>query len=79
MTDTELYGPHKVCTTCKRDLPALHFPIDRRRKDGLRGNCRDCCRNENLTNKALKRRHEESLVRKEKKLKFNQVWITKEL
>lgn len=32
----------KVCKTCNRELPVLFFSANKRCKDGLSPNCRDC-------------------------------------
>lgn len=37
-------SPAKRCPTCKRALPLSRFAKDSSRRDGLRGQCRDCGR-----------------------------------
>lgn len=32
----------KVCKSCNRELPVLFFSANKRCKDGLNPNCRDC-------------------------------------
>lgn len=32
----------KVCSKCKRELPIECFPVERKRKDGVSTQCKDC-------------------------------------
>jgi len=34
----------KICSKCKRELPEEAFRKDKSIKDGLRSECRDCCK-----------------------------------
>lgn len=39
--DPRLVGT-KVCTRCGEDKPALAFPVDKKMRDGLKSECREC-------------------------------------
>ncbi len=32
----------KVCTKCERDLPVIQFAVNKKSKDGLHNECREC-------------------------------------
>jgi hypothetical protein len=34
----------KVCSTCKEDKEITHYTTDKHKKDGLKINCKDCCK-----------------------------------
>lgn len=43
MSDPRMTGT-KTCSKCKRDLAVIYFSVDKKRPDGLYGQCRDCRR-----------------------------------
>ena len=61
----------KKCSTCKQEKPREDFPKNKRMKDGLHNQCKDCKRQYNILNRkkpnAAQRRY-----REKNKEKFNQ-------
>ncbi len=44
--------PTKACTKCREVKPRNDFPRDRRRRDGRKSRCRECCRAADRTRRA---------------------------
>lgn len=54
----------KVCTKCERELPVIHFAVNRKNSDGLHSQCRDCLSEKKLEWYKEKKKPTKKLSRK---------------
>lgn len=55
----------KICSSCKRDLPTSDFYRDKRARDGLYSQCKECHKERNRENNARRRQEHPEEIRQE--------------